>query len=314
MSYAHTDEDVLETEWVKGSGFKKVTFNLPKGKKIRVRFVTDPASMALDHGWCAYREVTAYNGLVGGYDLPNGMREIPVDDFEVIVDPEDGKRKKRAKRDPIAQRVRPGKFDLQDGRSFASASDKVIGNVIYIEGNLEKKTQYDPAPGTHILLKFSKSAFQDILTTFATYRDADVNFDPTAATWDLLVDGTPTRLIITRVKGEPPVDDLPDPLDTVVWVNDLRKAVEKAVEEIDAAAEGTMLDPDGDGVVEEEGEILEDFVAAHQTDTVHAESGVDWSDMPPATIKRKLAALKPPVSVPAGISRPDLIELAKQHL
>lgn len=294
-------------EWTKGGGTKKICWTLPQGRKIRVRFVTDPATMQADHGWCMYREVNAFSGLIGGAEMPNGLKEFPVDDFEITTDPETGRRMKTRKKDPLLARVRPSKWDMEDGRNYASARDRVVCNVVYENGELEKKEQYNPSEGQLILLKMSKSAYGDLKNAFETYKDVDENFTPIGQVWDLLIDGkgATARLVVSRVKGEPPVD-VPDPIDTVAWVNDLRAAVEQFVENLDGgiAAEGTQV------VSRDEEEI--EIVEQYEANLTSAPAGVDWTSIAPAAIKRKLT--EKGVQVPARIRNDELIELAKREL
>lgn len=305
-NYANIDEDLLngDVEWAKSSGSKKVCWSLPAGRKIRVRFVTDPATMGADHGWCLYREVNAFSGLIGGADMPNGLKEFPVDDFEIIADPETGRRMKTRKADPLLKRVRPSKWDMEDGRNYASARDRVVCNVVYEGGDLEKKEQYNPGPGQLILLKMSKSAYGDLKNAFETYRDVDDAFTPVGSAWDLLIEGkgATSRLLVSRVKGEPPVD-VPDPIDTVRWVNDLRTAAERFVAELDYG-----MTEDGISVEYGEDAVVEQFEA---NVTQPRDAGVDWTSIAPTAIKRALLADN--VSVPARIRTDELIELARAH-
>lgn len=309
-NFANVDDDLLngEVEWSKSGGSKKICWSLPQGRKVRVRFVTDPATMSADHGWCLYREVNAFNGLIGGAEMPNGLKEFPVDDFEIVTDPETGRRMKTRKNDPLLKRVRPSKWDMEDGRNYASARDRVVCNVVYEHGELEKKEQYNPSSGQSILLKMSSSSYKDLKNAFDTYRDVDENFTPIGQVWDLLIEGkgATARLMVTRVKGEAPIN-MPDPIDTVAWVNDLRSSAERFVFGLDSAAEdeGTQAFYGDD-----EADIVEQY-EANVTSAGNA-GGVDWTSIAPTALKRKLVAEG--VTVPQRIRNDELIELAKSHL
>jgi hypothetical protein len=307
-NYGYVDEDLMngEVEWMKSSGSRKVCWSIPSGRKIRVRFVTDPATLSADFGWCFYREVNAFNGLIGGAEMPNGLKEFPVDDLELLTDPETGRRMQTRKPDILLKRVRPSKWDMEDGRNYASARDRVVGNAVYESGDLEKNTQYNPAPGQLILLKMSKTGYGDLRKAFAIYKNADPNFTPIGAVWDLVIEGkgATARLIVTRANGEPPVD-MPDPIDTVAWVNDLRASAEKFVFGLDSAAqeEGTT------SFYGDDDEIVDQFEA---NVTAQGVGVIDWTSIAPTALKRKLVAVG--VNVPQRIRNDELIELGKLHL
>jgi len=293
-----------EVEWMKSSGNRKVCWSIPAGRKIRVRFVTDPATASADFGWCIYREVNAFSGLIGGEEMPPGLKEFPVDDIEILTDPETGRRMQTRKPDILLKRVRPDKYAREDGRNYASARDRVVGNAVYEDGDLEKNTQYNPSPGQHILLKMSKTAYGDLKKAFAIYNNADPNFTPIGAVWDLIIEGkgATSRLIVTRVNGEPPID-MPDPIHTVAWVNDTRAAAEKFIFGLDGAREEVTESFYGD-----DDEIVDQFEA----NITSASSEIDWTSIAPTSLKRKLIAVG--VNVPQRIRNDELIELGKLHL
>ena len=308
-NFARTNMQLLDDniEWEKSGGFRKTCYNLPNGRTIRVRFITDPSTMDADHGWCVYREVNAWNGLIGDIKMPNGLKEFPVDDFD-IVEPFPGELRKVRKKDLYQMRVKPSRFDMEDGRNFASASTKIITSVVFEGGSLEKEDKWNPPVGQVILLKWGKRAFDLLESKLEDRRDEDPNFTLAGTVWEILVEGTGinSKLSMSRVKNPEPMD-LPDPLDTVDYVNNIRRQAEKFIDSLDGAAESYVVE---DTVVESEEDVTNAYEANRAN--IAAAAQIEWENVSLARIRAKLK--EQGVFTGPKPTRDELIALAKEHL
>ena len=300
-------DDSIEWEKSGSSGFRKTMWAMPNGRPIRVRFITDPDNMDHDHGWCVYREVNAWNGLIGGDKMPAGLKEFPVDDFD-IIEPSPGEIRKVRKKDLYQQRVVPSTYDQADGRNFASASTKIITSVVYEGGDLEKDSKWNPNAGQMIILKFGKKAYEQLQAAFESKRDEDDAFTPVGPAWDILIEGTGMniKLSLRKVKDSIPID-MPDPIDAVDFVNHLRKQAEDYIDSLDGAA------PEFSYQAEEAIESEEDITDTFESNRAATPAGpIDWENVSLARIRAKLKD----AGVVAGprATRDELIALAAQHL
>jgi hypothetical protein len=307
--FAYTDDDTIDTEWTSTGMGKEIVFAPRMNEELTVRFVTDPSTKAADHGWCMYREADGFPGLIGNYDLPDGLKLVPVKDFKVEYDPSLERNVKKAAVDPILQRMRPSQENVEKGLKYPDVAEKFLTNVIYLGGNVKKNPKYNPVVGQHIVLKLSKTLADELMKAFANYRKIDPTWSAAGKVFTILSHSRPVKYRVEYLSDYVPADELPEPLDTVAWVTDLRRAVEKAVEAIDNglinptivedSIVGTDLDPAG------EDEIVQDFVDGREAE-------IDWNSLPPATIRRKLNQAGVPTA--AGLHRNELVALAKAHL
>ena len=92
------DDDLFDAGldgYVKTGGVGRNIYRLKAGEPKKGYFFSDPTPETRKSGedWLSYREISAFDGLRGGVDLPNGMKEFPVYDQKVVQDPETGQRK-----------------------------------------------------------------------------------------------------------------------------------------------------------------------------------------------------------------------------
>lgn len=308
-NFARTNTQLLDDniEWEKTGGFRKSCYALPNGRTIRVRFLSDPSTMDADRGWCVYREVNAWNGLIGDIKMPNGLKEFPVDDFD-IIEPFPGELRKVRKRDVYQMRVKPSRFDQEDGRNFASAATKIITNVVYEGGDLEKDPKWNPPVGQQILLKLGKRVFDLLESKLEDKRDDDPSFSLTDTVWDLTVEGTGinSKLSMRRVNDPDPID-LPDLIDTVDYVNNVRRQAEQFIDSLDGAADTFHVE---DPVVESEESVTDAYEANRSN--VAAAATIEWENVSLARIRAKLK--EKGVFTGPKPTREELVALANEHL
>lgn len=267
-------------------------YRLKQGTTV-FRFVTDPWTRNEDNGWLFYREVSAFDGLRGGFPLPNGLKEFPVNDQVTIVTPEGEKRRTNGPRgqDPLLELVAPStKFPPADGR--AKGADKLAVNVIDSEGN-------------HIILKMSGARGADLLRAFNGYRDLSDDFTVTRFPWQLTLSGAgaSTTLSVKPLKNEPPVE-LPEPFDLRVVMDNIRAQVEEYVNSLRG-------DSDEQAVAADDDLTVDDFEAqvSHADDNL--EQRQKYAQLTDARLKALLS--KNGITVPPRSTRPALIELAVAH-
>lgn len=265
-------------------------YRLERGTTI-VRFLTDKETMGTDHGWHIYREVAAFDGLRGGFQLPSGLKEFPVNDQIIVEDPETGeKRRQYAPRgtDPLLELVVPSlRFPPADGR--VKGQDKVAVNVLTEEGR-------------HIILKMSSARAKDLFRTFNNYREMDENFSCTQYPWALTVrgEGLNTTLTVKPIKNEPPVE-LPEPYDLVEVFASIRSEVEDYVR--------SLSDTHVEVVAEEE----HDIVDAYEEAVTEAEPTDEDKYASLSDVRLKTLLTKANVSIPPRSTRSALIALATAH-
>jgi hypothetical protein len=298
IDYTPMDEDLLLAGLDGYTKSESTTYRpiwrLAKGTTI-VRFLTDKDTMNEDHGWFIFREVAAFDGLKGGFELPNGIKEFPVNDQVIVTDPETGERKRHKGprgTDPLFELVAPSsKYPPADG--VVKAADKVAVNVLNEEGK-------------HIILKMSGARAKELFTAFNLYSDMDPNFTCTAYPWQLTVSGTGvnTSLSVKPLRDEPPVD-LPEPYDLVEVFNGIR-------EEVEAYVNGLSGNSQQDELVDEDSyamtETFEETVAAIE---IEEDIRMKYSAVSPVRLKTLLT--KANVAIPPRSTHATLIELAVAH-
>lgn len=277
-----------------------ICHQLPLDERITMRLLSDPTSPDAGDSWFVYREVNAWLGLVGGHQMPGSVKQFPLIDGQ----------------DPYWARVAVSPEELAKGRTRAASSQKVITSVIFESGRISKNEQYMPEPGTTILLKLSKIWFERICEKIAEKRmELGDDWSPIGPNKVWLVrtsgsfrDGFSIELVV-REDGLPM--DLPEPLDGRGWV--LRKR-EQAVEFIDSLDFGSPK-----AVQAQEAQIVDDFIdnrmeAKPSGDAlpVSLDDDIAWAELSNGRIKQALDAAR--IAYSPRATRPELIELAKQHL
>lgn len=303
-SYTSLDDDLIlggvESYARTGGGGSGRRIYRLKGS-MTVRFLTDPWTRNQDHGWHFYREVAAFDGLRGGFQLPNGLKEFPVNDQITFTDPDTGQTKRQyAPRgtDPILELVVPSSmYPPADGR--VKGQDKVAINVLNEEGE-------------HIVLKLSGARGADLLRTMLTFREMDEKFTCTTYPWTLTIQGSgaASTLSVKPHKNEAPVE-LPDPIDLVEMFGDIRREVEEYVDGLRGGGADTVEDElvDSD---EESWASVDQFEEAVASAEAIVEPRDKFSAMSDVRIKTLLT--KAGVKIPAKSTRSALIELASTHL
>jgi hypothetical protein len=294
MSFEFTtlDDDLLNAGidgYVKsgGSSYNPI-YPLKSNEERRVYFVTDPWTKNEDYGWFSYRAVAAFEGLRGGYQLPNGCKEFPVNDQEIVVDSDGVRRRKSAPRgtDPILELVAPStKYPPADGR--VKGTDKYAVNVIDEEGN-------------HIILTMSGARGSELVRIIAGFREVDDTFTCTKYPWVLKVIGGPGSYSLTAkpLPKEPPIE-LPDPINIKEVMTGIRHQVEVFVKSLT-----------GDQSVEE-AVVVEDSIVDTFESSV-ATSAEDYTTM--SAVRLKALLTKKGVAIPPRCTQPALAELAASHL
>lgn len=297
IDYTPMDEDLLLAGldgYAKSeSSTYRPIYRLSKGTTI-VRFLTDKETMNEDHGWYIYREVAAFDGLKGGFELPSGIKEFPVNDQIIETNPETGERKRRKGprgTDPLFELVAPSSmYPPADG--VVKASDKVAVNILNEEGK-------------HVILKMSGARAKELFTAFNLYTEMDPDFTCTAFPWQLTVSGTGvnTTLSVKPLRNEPPVD-LPEPYDLVEVFGSIRKEVEDYVNGLSSNTQDELVDADEYAV----SESFEETVAAID---VEEDVRMKYSAVSPVRLKTLLT--KAGVTIPPRSTHATLIELAVAH-
>ena len=288
-----------------GEGYANIARTVKTGKPVVVRFLTNPLDDSRDEtqDFVFYREVGAWNGLMGGLKTPNGMKEFPVND---VIYFEDGTRASAPRgTDLLFDSVLPGKYDLQNGRNRAQAKDVLAFNVIAVDGDWgEQKEEFNPKDGQHLIAKLSGAKGRSLLEQMGALAEDEDDFDPTAGAWriSLTGSGTQTNLILTRkTKGITPLDFEPEIIHLGQWLNELRGAVDAWWEEAKESG------GNAEEFIDDDQELVDQFEQA-----VSNAPEVDYSVMSPARLKKLLADAG--VDLPARATTAKLIELAEANL
>ena len=256
-------------------------------------FFSNPWDVEADASdWLLYREVAAFDGLRGGFDMPNGLKEFPINDtLEVDVEGEKKFRRLSWKNsDPLLPLVAPSsRYPTDDGGP--TRSWKLAINVIDSDGN-------------HIILKLANKRAFSLLEKLNDARAMNDGFSCVGNAWQITTTGSgfDSGVSIKPLKDEPPVD-LPEPYNIGEIMSGIRDQVEAYVETLRGGA----------AQQQEDDFAAEDAIAdAFEAAAVQAESELDsrtkYAEMTDARLKVLLS--KAGVTVPPRSTRPALIELA----
>lgn len=311
--------DNLSWESSKSSkGSKKVDRKIVRllpDRPARVRFVTDPSGMKIhpdlcyfttkDNTWAKYREARAWDGCKG--DIEPTHIFIPVMDYEIT---HTGARRNR--KDPLQEQIRPSDADIKKGLSYASAKDIMLVNVIFEPlkdertgepyPTFNKNADYDPKEGEMVILALSPAqakALSDEMQTASKYTD----FSFTEGLWTLIWNNpnksnpSTWNLRLERDTNVPPLDTIPEIIDPLPILTEIRAMTE--------------LEVFGVGAVADDGGFSEEIVAA-------AEEQADTDEAPESNTRRSPAYVKgmlrkAGVNVPVRITNEDLYALATEH-
>ena len=308
---AHAFENIAWESRKSSDGPSRVDrsiYRLMAGKAVTVRFLTDPGKMSFeeslcvmhteDNTWVKYREARAFDGYKGDRDASHKF--IPVIDYEVT---HTGARRDR--KDPLQEQIRPSDADIKNKRPYASAKDVMLVNVIYESGGLSKNPDYDPNPGQVIVLALSPKQVETLGNEMKTAIKYKPDFTFTDGAWELMWHDTGKggpagwELNIMQVDA-PPLDTLPDPIDSLAILREIRAIAEFEVF-------GTGADTTDD-IEEAMNQFASEDVADDDEPVPAPKSTVGRS---PAYIKGVLR--KKGVEVPNRISNEDLFALASEH-
>jgi hypothetical protein len=302
---------------------------VPRGDEITVSFVSAHDDFT-GTGWYTYREAQASGILLPGSwadgpyagtprgELPYALREIPVEDIELVE--VNGETKYRYRR-PYLE-VSPGNLmnvvdDIIDARSQRFTDDNgrtkvewtTLVNVVVWDwpDKLKKdgKKAAKPEHGAHILLKLSKNQAALIVERLAEKIEEEASegkvLDIKAYKWKVtIIGGKPNKLVLKR--GE----KITEPLEFEAYDASAVMARRKErFEDHVRAAFGDYLGttaPPPDFAVDES-------TTEHEKDEVADAEATDlFSLLSTAAIRTRLK--KAGVTIPAGSSREKLIELA----
>lgn len=282
------DDDLIEAGldgYVKSSNNYYPIYPLKSNERRKVYFVTDPWTAKNDRSWMSYRAVAAFEGLRGGYQLPNGCKEFPVFD-QVIVEGADGKRYRQGAADPILALVAPSvKYPPKNGK--VSGTDKYAVNVIDEEGN-------------HIILTMSAKRGTELVNQLKNFRELDENFTATKYPFLLEITGGTGSYSLTckPLPKEPPIE-LPEPYN----IEEIMVSIRQQVEDFVASLTG--------GSTREDDVVDEDEVVDSFEETVSSEQA-DYATM--SAIRLKSLLSQSGVQVPPRATHSALVELANAHL
>lgn len=293
-----------------GEGVASLLQPLKTGKPVVVRLLSDPANPPVNENgeqtdWVFYREVGAWDGLLGGIKMKGGLMCFPVYD---VIYYEDGTRTSAPRgSDLLFDAVLPGEREIKKGYNRAQASDMLAFNAVVVSGDFGgKKEEFNPQPGQHILIKLTGQKGRQLIEQLDVKReeadDAGIEFDPTTGAWQLSITGTAPNTSLSaarKTKGIPPLEDEVELIDVMEHLVFIREEAEKHWEEQKSAhTVGDVMTGDDDELTEE----FEESVAA----------AVDYSAMAPARLKKLLGDAG--VEIPARATTSKLVELAKANL
>lgn len=300
---------------------------VPRGDEITLQFLCGPDDFS-NTGWYTYREAQASGILLPGTwgegpyagtprgELPYGLREIPIEDIELVT--VNGEQKYRYRR-PYLE-VSPGNLlnivdDIIDARSQRFTDDNgrtkvewmTLVNVIAWEWpdktKKDGKAAAKPEVGAHIMLKFSKNQAALIVERLAEKVEEDPSLVITDWRWKVtIIGGKPNKLILKRG------DRITEPLQYELYNIDsiIARRKERFEEHIKAAfADYLGVPKDSTDVFVEEPEPDMDPIE----ETEYKEL---FDMMSTAALRTRLK--KAEVTIPSGSSRDKLIELALEHL
>lgn len=305
------DDDLFEAgidSYVQSGGAGGNIWRLSsKGGPKKGYFITNPFSDEAKaiNDWLTYREISAFDGLRGGIDMPNGLKEFPVFDTQVVI--EDGQRRRttNSSLDPVIALIVPGKFG-QNGK--AKAGDMIAFNF------LEEITDDDGnTVHKHIILKMSGQRGRELQSAYKLQVETQGSFDLTAYPWTLGIvgQGAASSLKLKPHRAEGPTDSEVEPIDVLAAMTAIREAVDEFVETIRGG--GTASTPDTLPASSGDDDATSVFEAAVEEPTAAELDDADkWSAMSDAELRKALKAGN--VTVPPKAARTALISLAMVNL
>lgn len=276
-----------------GSGRPRIE-SLKGGETVICYFVTDPDEGTAQGDWINYREVSAFQGFKGGLEAPNGLKEFPVIDQEIVE--VDGKKVRRFRRNNdgspadwlLDQVAPPTKFKTKSGK--AEGRDKTIFNIVDSEG-------------VHKLVKVSGTVGKAIRKQVKTIAAINKGFTLLNQPWKLTIVGTGATqdVSLSPIDESYPEDLRPEkPIDAREVLQKIRDDAEAYYKNALSEGTDTFDDEDDAGWT-----VAEPAAEADVTpvETAAAEVEVEpevvdvWKDVKPAQIKEALTT--------AGVEFPD---------
>lgn len=283
-----------EVQWVQRNTMK-FTYcrNIPgNGNAVRVRFLTDPLALTpqtLD-SWYFFREVDTYRGgLIGGEKMPKHLTRFPVFD---VKQNEDGTLE-RARDLYLARVAASSENDISAGRTYASATTRVLTSVMYESGRFDNY-EYQPQPGQVMLLKLAKTWYETLKDRWTKMKLANgLDWSPVGLTkaWDLQLSGSGLQMRLNIAEVESTPMEIPEPIDAGAYVAGIRREAEEYIDGLDGVVTKHSYDIDED---------------------IRLDDSTDWDNTGNEAIKAALT--KHGVMFSPKASRPELVKLAKTRL
>ena len=297
--------------WAGSEGGAPQTYRPKADKPVIVRFLSNPLNPPVEItedgdtipvDWVPYREVGAFDGLLGGLEMKGGPYEFPV--YDIVVN-EFGQRMNAPRgTDLLFDSVLPKPRDAKDGRTRAKASDMVAFNAICVGGEWgSKKSDFDPKPGQHIVMKLSGAKARQLLEQLLSKVEEDEDLDPTSGAWQIMLKGadqSQTLILTRKTKGIPVLDYEPELINVIEHLNAIRDAAETKWELL----KNTSIDIDEDFNDDDEDDVDAFEEAAAAT--------TDYSVMSPARLRKLLTDAN--VEIPPRATTAALIKLATDNL
>lgn len=301
--------------WVasEGGGFKNIIYRPKADKPVIIRFLTnplDPPTRLDDDGnevnmdWVTYREVGAFDGMLGGYEMKGGPYEFPVFDLEYLPD---GRRRSAPRgTDLLYESVLPKVNDQKKGYTRAQANDMVAFNAIVVDGDFgQKKAEYNPQPGQHIIMKLTGDKARSLMLQLETKMEEHEDLDPTTGAWQIHLvgaDRSQTLMLTRKTKNIDELDFEPELIDVPAYLNEIRDAAEAKWDEVRGVAE----EPEDFGG-DDDDDVVDEF-----EEKVATPPAADYAVMSPARLKKLLTDAG--VDIPPRATTAKLIELAQANL
>ena len=322
-SLAGAGREAMATTQKTDSDARFPVWNMDQGS-YQLQFLTDPWDDAPD--WVFYREVAAWDGVIGGGKLPAQLLRFPVSDRkEVVIDGEpklqyhDRPESEPAEGahplslypcgyDPLLPLIAP---NTKYGNDRPSVSDRWAVNVVVHDWPKPKKPERKvPAEGSHLVLRIPAWQFRTLMETFEMQHDMDADFTITDKVWAVTFAGQGLEGVIkAKLTAETPLDVTQTEL---IDVNEMLLSIRQAVESFVGGLVG-VADTDEFAADSSETDLsgLDEFLPqAEEAEPVSADSG--WAAIRPNRIRQMLRAEG--IKVPAKATKADLIEMAQEHL
>lgn len=283
-----------EVQWVQRNT-KQFTYcrNIPgNGSAVRVRFITDPLALTPEtiDSWYFFREVDTYRGgLIGGEKMPRHLTRFPVFD----VKQNDDGTLERARDLYLARVAASSENDISNGRTFASATTRVLTSVMFEAGRFDNG-EYQPQPGQVMLLKLAKTWYESLKGRWSKMKlEHGLDWSPVGLTkaWDLQLTGSGLQMRLSIAEAEVTPMEIPAPIDAGAYVAGIRQEAEAYIDGLDGVVTKQSYDIDED---------------------ISMDEPTDWDNTGNEAIKAALT--KNGVMFSPKASRPELIKLAKTRL